>query len=453
MASVAPLGCSCFGLRGPAHAEGEDRAHVRIDRTGADVPTGMDLPDSPLDEIIRDPSRRDDPWTLYRQIREEHPIYAFPEWGSYLLTRWDDCERVLRDPKFSSDMTKRELPPGVDPVEGGLMDTAGNPEFATLLFLDPPDHTRIRGLVSKAFTPRTVERLRPHISEICDEVLDEAAEPGELDVVNTLGYRVPSTVICELIGRAAVGPRPVRAVGGRRVPDARRARPRRRPSSRAAMFGVMNLLNYFNFLFDERRAAPARRPRLGAAGGGGGGRHALRGRAAQHRAAAVRGRLRDDDEPDRQRHLGAPPATPTSCERLRDRPDADRLVRRGAAPLRRPRPPDRTHRVTRTSRSATGVTVPKGEQVDHAGGGGATATRRGSIDPTSSTSTDPTPATSPSATASTTASAPRWPASRGRSAIGVAGVALRRDRSRSRRRPTATTSCCAGSTRCRVAVA
>jgi cytochrome P450 len=216
----------------------------------------MDLRDSPLDEIIRDPARRDDPWTLYRQIREEHPIYAFPEWGSYLLTRWDDCERVLRDPKFSSDMTRRELPPGLTPVEGGLLDTLGNSDFTSLLFLDPPDHTRIRGLVSKAFTPRTVERLRPHIQEITNEVLDEAAESGELDVVNTLGYRVPSTVICELMGvpladRDQFAPW---AADASHFLDAETLTPE---ELERAMFGVMNILNYFNFLFDERRAAPA----------------------------------------------------------------------------------------------------------------------------------------------------------------------------------------------------
>jgi cytochrome P450 len=215
----------------------------------------MDLRDSPLDEIIRDPARRDDPWTLYREIREEHPIYAFPEWGSFLLTRWDDCERVLRDPKFSSDMSRRILPEGVEPMDGGLMDTAGNPDFKTLLFLDPPDHTRIRGLVSKAFTPRTVERLRSHIQEITDEVLDEAAESGELDVVNTLGYRVPSTVICELMGvpladRDQFGPW---AADASRVLDAETLTEEELERS---LFGVMNLLNYFNFLFEDRRAAP-----------------------------------------------------------------------------------------------------------------------------------------------------------------------------------------------------
>jgi len=209
----------------------------------------------PLDLIVRDPVRRNDPHPLYHQIREEHPIMAFPDQGQYLLTRWEDCERVLRDPRFSADLTNRVLPEGADPVEAGLIESAGNPEFRTLLFLDPPDHTRIRGLVSKAFTPRTVERLRPHIAEITNEILDEAADAGRLDVVNTLGYRVPATVICELMGvpvadRDQFGPW---AADASRVLDAEILTT---DELNLSLFGVMNLLNYFNFLFDERRAEP-----------------------------------------------------------------------------------------------------------------------------------------------------------------------------------------------------
>src|SRR6476659_6854713 len=100
---------------------------------------GFDLSgDLPLDAIQRDPVLRNDPHPLYHQLRSEHPIMAFPEYGSYLLTRWDDCERVLRDPRFSADLAKRVVPEGVELPEAGLLETAGNPEFQTLLFLDPP---------------------------------------------------------------------------------------------------------------------------------------------------------------------------------------------------------------------------------------------------------------------------------------------------------------------------
>jgi cytochrome P450 len=209
----------------------------------------------PLDAIIRDPARRADPHPLYHQIRADEPIAAFPEFGNYLLTRWADCERVLRDTRFSSDMSKRILPPGVEVSPGGLLDTAGNPDFKTLLFLDPPDHTRIRGLVSKAFTPRTVERLRPHITEITDEILDRAQEEGSLDIVHDLGYQVPITVICELMGvplddREQFGPW---SSAASRILDAETLT---EAEIGEALMGVMHLVNYFNQLFDDRRVHP-----------------------------------------------------------------------------------------------------------------------------------------------------------------------------------------------------
>ncbi len=209
----------------------------------------------PLDAIVRDPAQRADPHPLYHQIRASDPISSFPDWGHYLLTRWDDCERVLRDTRFSSDLSKRELPPGVAIKEGGLLDTAGNPDFKTLLFLDPPDHTRIRGLVSKAFTPRTVERLRPHIAEITNDILDRAADEGSLDIVHDLGFQVPITVICELMGvpledREQFGPW---SSAASRVLDAETLT---EAELNDALMGVMYLVNYFNQLFDDRRVHP-----------------------------------------------------------------------------------------------------------------------------------------------------------------------------------------------------
>src|SRR6201999_2785797 len=89
----------------------------------------------------------------------------------------------------------------VPPEERSFRESvATETDASTLLFLDPPDHTRIRSLVSKAFTPRTIERMRPRIVEITNGILDEAAERGSLDVVADLGFVLPVTVICEMLG-------------------------------------------------------------------------------------------------------------------------------------------------------------------------------------------------------------------------------------------------------------
>jgi len=137
-----------------------------------------------------------DPWPTYDRLRAEEPYWVNPL-GSTVLTRFADCEAVLRDPRFSSN-NSHEDPPQVLP-EGdprAMMDNGVQP----LLFLDPPDHTRLRKLVSKAFTPRAIERLRPRVQELVDGILDDAAERGGLDVVADLGYELPVIVICELLG-------------------------------------------------------------------------------------------------------------------------------------------------------------------------------------------------------------------------------------------------------------
>lgn len=209
---------------------------------------GLDL--AGLD--FEDPAVRANPYPIYRQLRETAPIYASPvEERAWTLTRFADCEAVLRDPRWSSNPTHRPIVPGeqIDMRTG--MSYAG---VNILLFIDPPDHTRLRKLVSKAFTPRTVERLRPHIQEIVDGLLDDAAERGGLDVVADLGYVVPVTVICELLGvpvedRALFGPwssDATRLLDG--VLDDE--------TTSRGMTGVMQIIQYMNGLIDDHRSSP-----------------------------------------------------------------------------------------------------------------------------------------------------------------------------------------------------
>ena len=97
---------------------------------------------------------------------------------------------VLRGPGWSSDQRHAADVPGV----------AGEVLSKILLFMDAPDHTRVRGLVGKAFTPRTVERLRPRIAELAGELLAPLREAGSFDVIGDFAYPLPVTVICELLG-------------------------------------------------------------------------------------------------------------------------------------------------------------------------------------------------------------------------------------------------------------
>jgi cytochrome P450 len=137
-----------------------------------------------------------DPWPTYDRLRAEAPYWRNPD-GVTILTRYADCEAVLRDARFSTSNDHADPPfvlPEGDPRS--FMDG----EAAPLIFLDPPDHTRLRKLVSKAFTPRSIERLRPRVHEVVDAILDRAADERRLDVVADLGYELPVIVICELLG-------------------------------------------------------------------------------------------------------------------------------------------------------------------------------------------------------------------------------------------------------------
>jgi pimeloyl-[acyl-carrier protein] synthase len=110
-----------------------------------------------------------------------------------VLSRWDDCVTVLRDPRFGREEFQQML----SAVYGG---EESDRLPRSMLFRDPPDHTRLRALVSKAFTPRVVEGMRDHIQSIVDRLLDRVLGRGGMDVIEDLAYPLPVTVICEMLG-------------------------------------------------------------------------------------------------------------------------------------------------------------------------------------------------------------------------------------------------------------
>lgn len=137
-----------------------------------------------------DPAFRADPYPYLKRLREHDPVNETPL-GVYRLTRYDDCVRMLK-----------EVPSGVRMADGTVFGSAsfsgGPSEF--ILQQDPPDHTRLRRLVSQAFRPRPIERMRPHIAELVERLLDHVADRGEMDVITDLALPVPATIICELMG-------------------------------------------------------------------------------------------------------------------------------------------------------------------------------------------------------------------------------------------------------------
>lgn len=143
------------------------------------------------------PEFQEDPYPWFHLLRSSEPVHK-TSYGVWLLSRHQDAVTVVRDPGLSND--DRNLRPEPGQQAGGR--TRGEYDEGVMLFLDPPDHTRMRGLVSKAFTVRTVERLRPRVQQLVDELLDAvtARGDGRMDVIADLAYPLPVIVICELLG-------------------------------------------------------------------------------------------------------------------------------------------------------------------------------------------------------------------------------------------------------------
>ena len=139
------------------------------------------------------PAFRADPWTTYARLREEDPVHR-AALGMWVLTRYDDVAGILRDPRFgTAGFGDRQ----VEMLGAGA---ASGMSSTWMLFKDPPDHGRLRGLVSRAFTPAAIDRLRARIGEIVDELLAGPVERGELDVMRDFAFPLPVLVITEMLG-------------------------------------------------------------------------------------------------------------------------------------------------------------------------------------------------------------------------------------------------------------
>ena len=145
------------------------------------------------------PEFRENPYPVYRKLREAAPVYFSSVFRGWILTRYSDIESVLQNPEFSVDRTQAKLFKQLN-LFGGLREDFAEAVLRSLLMLDPPDHTRIRKLVVKAFTPRRVDALRPRIQGIVDDLLDQMAEGGEADLIPSLANPLPVTVISEMLG-------------------------------------------------------------------------------------------------------------------------------------------------------------------------------------------------------------------------------------------------------------
>jgi cytochrome P450 PksS len=150
---------------------------------------------------IASPEHKADPYPFYARLRAEEPVHRLilptkePVW---LITRYDDVVKVLKDDRFAKDKHNAFTPEQL----------ARQPWFRKLfkslqrnmLDVDPPDHTRLRALVSKAFTPRLVDSMRERIQTLTDELLDKVQKQGSMDLIHDFALPLPATIIAEILG-------------------------------------------------------------------------------------------------------------------------------------------------------------------------------------------------------------------------------------------------------------
>ena len=146
------------------------------------------------------PAQQEDPYALYALARREQPVFYAERFDLWVVTRYDDVLAVLRDHRTFSSVgalrsRRAEHPPEVEAVL-----REGHPEMPYVIDADPPLHERIRGLVTRAFTPRRVEALAPAIESIVAELLDELAPAGRADLIERFAWPLPLRVLGEMLG-------------------------------------------------------------------------------------------------------------------------------------------------------------------------------------------------------------------------------------------------------------
>jgi cytochrome P450 len=136
------------------------------------------------------------PYPYYERLRTTDPMHLTPL-GMYLASRHAEVSLVMRDKRFGKDYVARTI----RRYGPKIMD---EPVFRSMshwmLQADPPDHTRLRGLVVKAFTARRVEDMRPRIQQVVDETIDRVIARGEMDLIEDFAFRLPVTIICDMLG-------------------------------------------------------------------------------------------------------------------------------------------------------------------------------------------------------------------------------------------------------------
>ncbi|MCY3779982.1 MAG: cytochrome P450 [Chloroflexi bacterium] len=195
-----------------------------------------------------------DPYPVYHQLRSEDPVHSSDHIGAWILTRYDDVKAAANDPRFSSVRAHYFMNQLPETAQERLR-PLGHQLALWLIHMDPPDHTRVRALVHKAFVPQVVEGLREAVQQIVNDLLDEVAEAGAMDVMADFAYPLTASVIAELLGipaedrvRFANWSDSINGFVGAAQVTTRRAD--------LAQQSMLELMEYLHDLLDQRRQSP-----------------------------------------------------------------------------------------------------------------------------------------------------------------------------------------------------
>ncbi|MBK1786231.1 cytochrome P450 family protein [Prauserella cavernicola] len=192
-----------------------------------------------------------DPHTIARMLREEgpvRPVHSRSGLPAWIVTGYAEAKALLSDPRLHKDASTRpELFANLRAASGAQASPSTLLLSEHLLNSDPPDHTRLRRLVTKAFTAGTVARLRPRIEQIADELLDDLAGRDEADLLEAYAFPLPVTVICELLGVPAEDREKFRAWSASLITAS---------GPQEAGTASKELAEYLTALLDRKRATP-----------------------------------------------------------------------------------------------------------------------------------------------------------------------------------------------------
>ena len=185
------------------------------------------------------------PYPIYRRLQTRDPVHRSRLIKGWVLSRHEDIDAVLRDfRRFGNDRVSTQ--------DANLRFDSEEPR--SMLYRDPPDHTRLRSLVSKAFTPRAVRALRPRVEKIADDLLDSLNGADSFDVIDAIAYPLPVAVICEMLGVPQEDRGPFREWSNDASLSIEPLLDDRRVAS--TMDALSKLRDYFSDLAERRRADP-----------------------------------------------------------------------------------------------------------------------------------------------------------------------------------------------------